>query len=110
MTDIQDGQPSLTTEIADFTAGAVKRLPPHYLGAFEALVTRLACDGIGRNAPAIGAAFPDFALRTMPGAWSARVSAGLTGHWWSNSIAGAGAPIATSNSPPCSARAMPSRS
>lgn len=53
---------TLTAQIAAFTEGAVKRLPPHYLDAFQALVQRLGNEGIGNAAPQVGSDFPDFAL------------------------------------------------
>lgn len=58
---------TLTAQIAAFTRSAEKRLPPEYLGAFRALISRLAGDGIGRSAPEVGGTFPDFALQDDAG-------------------------------------------
>ncbi|KAF2989288.1 AhpC/TSA family protein (plasmid) [Methylocystis sp. MJC1] len=65
--EILDSNQSLTQQIAAFTAAAEKRLPPGYIDAFRALVARLVEEGIGRSAPKVGAAFPDFELRDDAG-------------------------------------------
>jgi peroxiredoxin len=58
---------SLPQQIAAFTTAAEKRLPPGYIDAFRALVARLVKEGLGRSAPEVGAAFPDFELRDDSG-------------------------------------------
>lgn len=64
---IEPGTPppdqTLTAQIAAFTRSAEERLPPEYLDAFRALISRLAEEGIGRSAPETGAGFPDFELQ-----------------------------------------------
>jgi hypothetical protein len=48
-----DRFPSLTQQIAEFTASAEKRLPAGYVDAFRALVARLAELGLGGSAPSV---------------------------------------------------------
>lgn len=58
---------SLTEQIAAFTTSAEKRLPPGFIDAFRALIAQLEAEGIGRLAPGVGAAFPDFVLQDDAG-------------------------------------------
>ena len=56
------GALSLTDEIRAFTQQARERLPADYIGKFVALIDKLITDEVGKRAPAVGDAFPDFIL------------------------------------------------
>lgn len=54
---------TLTEEISAFTKDAYERFPAEYLQSFRNLIGRLAADRLGKDAPKVGAAFPDFTLQ-----------------------------------------------